>query len=74
MIRFLKKYVMNNWHWILLGIYITKNMVEIAYIERHGFFIGGEWLILPLILVTVNLCSDIAADIKKDLFGEEEEN
>ena len=65
MIRFLKKYVMNNWHWILLGLYMTKKMVELNIERRHGFYIGGEWLILPLILTAVNFCNAVVEDIKE---------
>ena len=54
-IRDVKRYLIANWFWIILGLLLTKKAVEVAYQERGCMAIGGEYLVLPVILMTVSL-------------------
>ena len=47
----MKKYLVKNWHLILAGIALTAFAVPHTYKTRGYFAIGGEWLILPVILM-----------------------
>jgi hypothetical protein len=71
--RELSRYVEKNWIWISAGLILTKKAVEYSYRRRGGFYIGGEWFILPLILMFAYLISSMCKEVPK-LLGEEEEN
>ncbi len=45
-----KKYLLNNWPWLTIGVLLTAVSVKMAHIERGYVAYGGEWLIIPLIL------------------------
>ena len=47
----MKKYLAKNWHLILAGIALTAFAVPHTYETRGYFAVGGEWLILPVILL-----------------------
>ena len=47
----MKKYLAKTWHLILAGIALTAFAVPHTYSTRGYFAIGGEWLILPVILM-----------------------
>lgn len=52
--RFRKKvrrFVRLYWFWVSLGLVLTKVSVEAAYIERGYKAYGGEWLVLPVVLI-----------------------
>lgn len=49
---------------ILTGICLTPQFVIEAALERGKFAIGGELLIIPLLLLIVLLCSNL-----KELWG-----
>lgn len=52
--RFRKKvrrFVRLYWFWVSLGLVLTKVSVEAAYIERGYRAYGGEWLVLPVVLI-----------------------
>lgn len=51
--RALEQFICRNWIWLTIGIVLTRVAVEAAYNERGRIAIGGEWLILPTILLTV---------------------
>lgn len=54
-----KKFVIQNWIWLVIGIVLTRKAVEYAYDVRGYVAIGGEWLILPFILMTIYLFREI---------------
>lgn len=58
-------YVRNNWFWICLGLAGTAIGIQKAYEERGILKIGGEWLILPLILMAVWMIKQFIAYVKK---------
>lgn len=52
--RFRKKvrrFVRLYWFWVSLGLVLTKVSVEAAYIERGYKAYGGEWLVLPVVMI-----------------------
>ncbi len=51
--RCFKKFVWKYWFWISAGLYLTKHAVEYAYEFRGYVAIGGEWLVLPMLLAVV---------------------
>lgn len=54
-----KEYLLKNWFWIVIGIVFTKFAIRAAYIERGYLAYGGEWLVLPLLLMSAVLARDI---------------
>ena len=38
---------------IAIGVILTPDMVARAFIERECFAVGGEWLLIPLLLMIV---------------------
>lgn len=59
----MKKYLAKNWYLILAGIVLTAFTVPHTYEARGYFAIGGEWLILPVILMLDCLVRVVAQDI-----------
>lgn len=40
-------YIAKNWVWLFIGLVFTQYVVVKCHGQRGGFYIGGEWLILP---------------------------
>lgn len=53
------RYFRANWQWIVIGITLTAQAVRESYMERGYFAYGGEWMVLPLIFLTVELVRKI---------------
>ena len=51
--RRVRRYVSRNWLWIVAGLILKEVAVKSAYEARGYLAYGGEWLILPLILMLV---------------------
>lgn len=64
-----KRFIYREWIWITLGIILTRSAVEYAYQERGYLAYGGEWLVLPVLLMTVSLVREIT-DYVKEVFRE----
>lgn len=64
-INIVESYVIKNWIWIVVGCVLTRKAVEIAYDTRGVYRIGGEWLILPIILMLVSLVRSMKSEYKK---------
>lgn len=67
----MKKYLVKNWHLILAGIALTAFAVPHTYKTRGYFAIGGEWLILPAILMTAYMVKVFTQDIFKIIYFED---
>ena len=59
----MKKYLVKNWHLILAGIALTAFALPHTYSIRGYFAVGGEWLILPVILMFDYLVRAVMKDI-----------
>lgn len=49
--RRVKRYISRNWLWIVVGLILTEVEVKSAYETRGYLAYGGEWMIMPLILM-----------------------
>ncbi len=58
-VKKIKRYISKNWLWIVAGLLLTVPAVKMAYEQRGYVAYGGEWLILPLILMGVELAVNI---------------
>lgn len=67
----MKKYLAKNWHLILAGIVLTAFAVPHTYKTRGYFAIGGEWLILPVILMIAYMVKVFTQDIFKIIYFED---
>ena len=67
----MKKYLTKNWRLILAGIVLTAFAVPHTYKTRGYFAIGGEWLILPAILMTAYMVNVFTQDIFKIIYFED---
>lgn len=70
--RKFKRYISRNWIWIVAGLILTEISVEMAYVERGYIAYGGEWLTLPLVLMTVEMARNVG-DTFRYLFGTEDD-
>lgn len=70
--RKVKRFIYQEWIWITLGIILTRFAVEYAYQERGYMAYGGEWLVLPVLLMAVNTARDIASIVIVTFEGEED--
>lgn len=59
----LGRYIIRNWLWIALGCVLTRKAVELAYLERGYKAVGGEWCVLPIILLAVEICRGMFCNI-----------
>ena len=56
----IKQLLLRNWIWIILGLIATKHAVFYAYQDRGYMAIGGEYLVLPVILMIASMARSIA--------------
>lgn len=59
----LEKYIVRNWIWLVIGLILTRKAVEYAYAERGYVTFGGEWLVLPVILLAVHMVREVRRDL-----------
>lgn len=52
--RKIRRYIIKNWFWIVLGLVLTRKAMEYCYRQRGSFQVGGEFFILPVILMAVS--------------------
>ena len=64
-INAVERYILKNWIWIVVGCVLTRKAVETAYETRGVYRIGGEWLILPIILMLVSLVRSMRSEYKR---------
>ena len=60
------KIILKNWLLLTVGLILTAVCVRMAYQERGYIAVGGEWLVIPL-LVTVKA---VAKSVTKDILNE----
>lgn len=61
----MEKYIDRNWIWLATGMILTRKAIEFAYVERGYVAFGGEWLILPVMMLLVCM----ARNIRRSLFA-----
>ena len=66
----MEKYIVRNWIWLATGLILTRKAVEFAYAERGYVAFGGEWLVLPVMMMLVHIVRDVRSSLFVTL-GEE---
>ncbi len=59
----MKKYLAKNWRLILAGTLLTAFAAAHTYEARGYFAVGGEWLVLPVILMFDCLVRAVMQDV-----------
>lgn len=62
------RFIVKNWFWISLGCVLQRKAIEFAYLDRGCNEVGGEWLVLPVVLMAVTIVRGIfqsIADVTK---------
>jgi len=59
--KFLKRY----WWLLAVGMVLTKYSVEYAYQERGYWAVGGEYLVIPMLLMVACLAESIIREIRE---------
>lgn len=67
-----ERYITGYWFLIVIGLIATRYAVRCAYIERGYKAFGGEWFVLPIILLVVKLATEIIL-VLVDALGTEED-
>lgn len=60
----IKSYISKNWFWIATGLVHTEISVKVAYEQRGYLAYGGEWFILPLVLMAVEMVRNVCDTIQ----------
>lgn len=53
------KRITANWLFITAGILLTAICVKIAYQQRGYIAVGGEWLIMPLMIAVRDMTKSV---------------
>jgi hypothetical protein len=70
--RKLRGYITRNWWLIAAGMVLTAASVQTAYEQRGYWAIGGEYLILPILLIAEDLLRGTIGAIT-EIFGGEKD-
>ena len=70
--RKVTRFIYREWIWITLGIILTRFAVQCAYRERGYMACGGEWLVLPVLLMTVSMARNASGVVMMIFEGEED--
>ena len=60
------KIILKNWLLLTVGLILTAVCVRVAYQERGYIAVGGEWLVIP-ILVTIKA---VVKSVVEDMLNE----
>lgn len=58
----MKRFILENWIWIVIGSLLTAWAVDVTYRQRGYAAVGGEWLITPMLLLIVHFLRDFIRD------------
>ena len=59
----IQKYIIKSCLIITLEVILLKILIEECYIQRKGFYIGGEWLIVPIVLIAICIVPSVIKEI-----------
>lgn len=62
----MEKFIIRNWSWLVIGIVLTRKAVEFAYAERGYVAVGGEWLVLPVVLGLTHFARELRRILRRD--------
>lgn len=57
------KIMLKNWLLLTVGLILTAVCVSVAYQERGYIAVGGEWLVIPLLVTVKAVVKSVAEDI-----------
>ncbi len=57
------KIILKNWLLLTVGLILTTVCVRVAYQERGYIAVGGEWLVIPLLVTVKAVVKSVAEDI-----------
>lgn len=57
------KIILKNWLLLTVGLILTAVCVRVAYQERGYIAVGGEWLVIPLLVTVKAVVKSVAEDI-----------
>ena len=57
------KIILKNWLLLTAGLILTAVCVRVAYQERGYIAVGGEWLVIPLLVTVKAVVKSVAEDI-----------
>ena len=57
------KIILKNWILLTAGLILTAVCVRVAYQERGYIAVGGEWLVIPLLVTVKAVAKSVAEDI-----------
>ena len=64
-----KKWVTENWILFVIGCVLQGFAIQESYQVRGMLSYGGEWLIVPMILMTASIARGIAREIREQFFS-----
>ena len=59
----IENFIIRKWFWLSIGLVLTRFAVERCYEQRGWFYIGGEWFIIPAIILASNIVPSIVCQI-----------
>lgn len=57
------KIILKNWLLLTVGLILTAVCVRVAYQERGYIAVGGEWLVIPLLVTIKVIAKSVVEDI-----------
>ena len=57
------KIILKNWLLLTVVLILTAVCVRVAYQERGYIAVGGEWLVIPLLVTVKAVVKSVAEDI-----------
>ena len=59
----MKAWMIKNWILLSSGLLLTAVFVEVAYRERGYVAFGGEWLVLPIMILLKIMVRDFIKEV-----------
>lgn len=59
----MKAWMIKNWILLSSGLLLTAEFVEVAYGERGYVAFGGEWLVLPIMILLKIMVRDFIKEV-----------
>lgn len=70
--RKIAEWFSKNWIWLVVGFLAQGFAIRYAYLERGYKAFGGEYLVMPLVLILVVFAEQVIRDVKRIIGGEDE--
>ena len=59
----LERWILKNWIPLIIGCILQKSAIEFAFVERGCIAAGGEWFVIPLVVLLWNFIPDLIRTI-----------